>query len=158
MLSPQNVIYGFCKTTNPPKHKYLISLYRTEDLNVIACFTTSCDRAGVPLSDIKHGKIENKENEIISYVFLTDVEVGVTPSGGKFKFPEQTVIRFDYCFKEGSQDNILDSFISPVVKCRLSDSEYEDLIYAMYQSDNTPEKYKPHFEQILSSLGEKNSV
>lgn len=70
MLSPQNVIRGFCKNTNPPKYKYLISLYRSEELNIIACFTTSQNRAGVPSEQIKHGIIKNKEKEIISYVFF----------------------------------------------------------------------------------------
>ncbi len=31
MLKAKNIIYGFCKYTNPPKNKYLISLYRSED-------------------------------------------------------------------------------------------------------------------------------
>lgn len=157
MLSPQNIIYGFCKTTNPPKAKYLISLYRSEDLNVTACFTTSRERAGVPLQKVKHGSIKNDNNEIISYVFSTDVYIGVTPIGKEFKFPVQTVIRFDYCFKDGEQTDILSNFISPKVVCRLNDDEYVNLIYAMYHSDDTPEIYKPHFEQILFKLGKKRT-
>ena len=35
MLKAKNIIYGFCKYTNPPKNKYLISLYRSEELNDI---------------------------------------------------------------------------------------------------------------------------
>ena len=35
MLKAKNIIYGFCKYTNPPKNKYLISLYRSEDLNKV---------------------------------------------------------------------------------------------------------------------------
>ena len=153
MLSPQNIIYGFCKTTNPPKKKYLISLYRSEKLNVTACFTTSKERAGVPLQKVKHGAIKNDDNEIISYVFSNDICIGMTPSGKEFKFPVQTVIRFDYCFKDGEQYDLLSNFISPVVVCRLNDNEYENLIYAMYYSDDTPEIYKSYFEKILFELG-----
>lgn len=155
MLSAQNVIYGFCKTTNPPKPKYLISLYRSVELNVIACFTTSQHRAGIPASEVKHGSIKNANNEVISYVFTTTVEVGTSPDGEKFCFPLQTVIRFDYCFREDKQDNLLSGFDSPKVVCKLNDTEYENLIYAMYKSEDTPEKYKPYFAKILMELGQK---
>ena len=64
MLKAKNIIYGFCKYTNPPKNKYLISLYRSEDLNIIAVFPTSQRRSGVDIP--RHGcnirdnrKIEN---------------------------------------------------------------------------------------------------
>ena len=111
----------------------MISLYRSEELNIIACFTTSQNRAGVPSEQIKHGIIRNKEKEIISYVFLADVCVGVTPENEDFHFPLQTVIRFDYCFKEGNQTELLSNFQSPVIICKLNDTEYENLIYAMYK-------------------------
>lgn len=158
MLSPQNVIRGFCKNTNPPKYKYLVSLYRSDELNIIACFTTSRPRAGVPSEQIKHGAIQNKEKEIISYVFSTDVCVGLTLDDKEFYFPRQTVIRFDYCFKESGQTELLSNFESPVIVCRLNDAEYENLIYAMYRSDDTPEMYKPHFEKILFELGQKKAI
>lgn len=46
MLKAKNIIYGFCKYTNPPKNKYLISLYRSEDpdkvyIDLIYAFYTS---------------------------------------------------------------------------------------------------------------------
>ena len=47
MLKAKNIIYGFCKYTHPPKNKYLISLYRSEELHIIAVFPTSQRRAGV---------------------------------------------------------------------------------------------------------------
>ena len=158
MLSPRNVVYGFSKITNPPKEKFLISLYRIKELSVVACFTTSQDRAGVPLEQVTHGAIKNKEKEIISYVFLTSVCVGVAPDGSDYHFPVQTVVRFDYCFKDGEQTDLLSSFNSPKVVCKLNDAEYENLIYAMYKSDDTPEKYKPHFEKVLFDLGEKKKA
>lgn len=156
MLTPKNVIYGFCKSTHPPKPKYMISLYRSEDLNIVACFTTSQNRAGVPSERIKHGKITNERNEVLSYVFLPEVSVGKTPAGQAFHFPVQTVVRFDYCFREEEQSKLLSSFVAPEVKCTLDDAEYENLIYAMYKSDDTPLIYKTYFEKILFELGEKN--
>ena len=158
MVSPRNVVYGFSKITNPPKKKYLISLYRSKELSVVACFTTSQDRAGIPLEQVTHGAIKNKEKEIISYVFLTNVCVGVAPDGSDYYFPDQTVVRFDYCFKDGEQTDLLSSFDSPKVVCKLNETEYENLIYAMYKSDDTPEKYKPHFEKILFDLGKKKKA
>lgn len=53
MLRAKNIIYGFCTFTNPPKNKYLISLYRNETLHVVAVFPTSKKRSG-SLSP-KHG-------------------------------------------------------------------------------------------------------
>ena len=156
MLTPKNVIYGFCKSTHPPKPKYMISLYRSEDLNIVACFTTSQNRAGVPSERIKHGKITNERNEVLSYVFLPEVSVGKTPAGQAFHFPVQTVVRFDYCFREEEQSKLLSSFVAPEVKCTLDDAVYENLIYAMYKSDDTPLIYKTYFEKILFELGEKN--
>lgn len=41
MLRAKNIIRGFSTFTHPPKVKYLISLYRSEELNIIAVFTTS---------------------------------------------------------------------------------------------------------------------
>ena len=133
----------------------MISLYRNADLNIVACFTTSQERAGVPPEKIKHGRISNENKEVVSYVFLPDVAIGKTPTGEDYHFPAQTVVRFDYCFKEDEQQNLLSSFVDPVVKCTLNDKEYEELIYAMYRSDDTPLDYKPCFEKILFDLGKK---
>lgn len=133
----------------------MISLYRSEELNVVACFTTSQKRAGVPPGKIKHGKIINDRKEVLSYVFLPEVTIGKTPVGLDFHFPVQTVIRFDYCFKEDEQSKLLSCFEEPKVVCTLNDQEYENLIYAMYHSDDTPLIYKTYFEKILFELGEK---
>ena len=53
MLRAKNIVYGFCTYTTPNKPKYLISLYRSETLNIVAVFTTSKQRSGI-LSP-KHG-------------------------------------------------------------------------------------------------------
>lgn len=73
MLKAKNIIYGFCKYTNPPKNKYLISLYRSEELNIIAVFPTSQRRAGVAVA--KHG-CNYRNNQVISYVFDAGHPIG----------------------------------------------------------------------------------
>ena len=130
MLKAKNIIYGFCKYTNPPKNKYLISLYRSEDLNIIAVFPTSQRRAGVNVP--KHG-CNFRDNDVVSYVFDAGRPIGKkSESEEEFCFPLQTTIPFDYCFKEGDQNDLLKTFESPKVVGVLSDEEYIDLIYAFY--------------------------
>ena len=147
MLKAKNIIYGFCKYINPPKNKYLISLYRSEELNIIAVFPTSQRRAGV--AEPKHG-CNIREGQIVSYVFDAGHPIGKKQGSDKdFSFSLQTTIPFDYCFREGEQDELLKTFDSPRVVGVLSDKEYIDLIYAFYTSPLTPLKYKPIFDKIL---------
>lgn len=147
MLKAKIIIYGFCKYTNPPKNKYLISLYRSEELNIIAVFPTSQRRAGV--AEPKHG-CNIREGQIVSYVFDAGHPIGKKQGSDKdFSFSLQTTIPFDYCFREGEQDELLKTFDSPRVVGVLSDKEYIDLIYAFYTSPLTPLKYKPIFDKIL---------
>ena len=147
MQKAKNIIYGFCKYTNPPKNKYLISLYRSEELNIIAVFPTSQRRAGV--AEPKHG-CNIREGQIVSYVFDAGHPIGKKQGCDEdFSFPLQTTIPFDYCFREGEQYELLKTFDSPRVVGVLSDKEYIDLIYAFYTSPLTPLKYKPIFDKIL---------
>jgi len=147
MLKAKNIIYGFCNYTNPPKKKYLISLYRSEELNIIAVFPTSKQRAGVAVP--KHG-CNMRDGMVISYVFDAGMPIGKRQnSDDDFAFPLQTVIPFDYCFIDGDQNELMKSFDMPEVVGVLSDKEYIDLIYAFYTSPLTPQKYKPIFDKIL---------
>ena len=99
MLKAKNIIYGFCKYTNPPKNKYLISLYRSDELHIIAVFPTSQRRAGV--ISPKHG-CNMRDNQVISYVFEAGLPIGKKKDSDEdFAFPKQTTSPFDYCFKEG---------------------------------------------------------
>lgn len=149
MLKAKNIIYGFCKYTNPPKPKYLISLFRSKDLNVIAAFPTSQRRAGVAFP--KHGCNE-RNGHVVSYVFEAGHSIGKKMDGEEdFSFPLPTTIPFDYCFREGNQDDLLKTFDSPEVVGVLSDDEYIELIYAFYKSPLTPQKYKPIFDKILQN-------
>ena len=147
MLKAKNIIYGFCKYTNPPKNKYLISLYRSEELNIIAVFPTSQHRAGVAAP--RHG-CNIRDGKVISYVFDAGHPIGKKKDSDEdFSFSLQTAIPFDYCFREGEQDALLKTFDNPQVVGVLSDKEYIDLIYAFYSSPLTPLKYKPIFDKIL---------
>ena len=147
MLKAKNIIYGFCKHTIPPKNKYLISLYRSEELHIIAVFPTSQRRAGVAVP--KHG-CNIRDNQVVSYVFEAGHPIGKKKDSDEdFSFPLQTTIPFDYCFREGEQDELLRTFEEPEVVGVLSDKEYIDLIYAFYSSPMTPQKYKPVFDKIL---------
>jgi hypothetical protein len=147
MLKAKNIIYGFCKYTNPPKNKYLISLYRNEELHIIAVFPTSQRRAGVAVP--QHG-CNYRDNQVISYVFDAKRPIGKKKDSEEdFAFPLQTTIPFDYCFMEGDQDDLLKKFDSPKVVGVLSDDEYINLIYAFYRSPLTPQKHKPIFDKIL---------
>lgn len=147
MLSAKNIIHGFCTYTNPPKNKYLISLYRNEELNVVAVFPTSQARTGV--ASPHRGKII-RDGYVVSYFFEANYPIGKVPGGDDdFSFPLPTTIPFDYCFKEGEQNDLLKTFNNPEVVGVLSDEEYIDLIYAFYQSPLTPMKYKLLFDKIL---------
>jgi hypothetical protein len=130
MLKAKNIIYGFCNYTNPPKHKYLISLYRSDELNIIAVFPTSQRRSGVEMP--RHGRIL-RDGKVVSYVFDAGHPIGKRVGKDEdFAFQLQTTIPFDYCFSEGNQDELLNRFESPEVVGVLSDQEYIDLIYAFY--------------------------
>lgn len=72
--------------------------------------------------------------------------------------PLYTTIPFDYCFRDGEQENLLKSFQHPEVVGVLSDKEYIELIYAFYKSPLTPQKYIPIFEKILEEFYSKPSV
>ena len=147
MLKAKNIIYGYCTYTTPNKPKYLISLYRSDELNIIAVFPTSKKRSGVSLP--RHG-CNKRDNTIVSYVFDAKRPIGtVYKSEEPFSFPLQTTIPFDYCFREDSQENILKTFKDPKVVGVLSDQEYIDIIYSFLHSSLTPERYKAIFDKIL---------
>lgn len=149
MLKAKNIIYGFCTFTTPQKNKYLISLYRNHELHVVAIFPTSKRRSGNSIP--QHDK--NYRNEqIVSYVFKANRVIGTKLDNAEdFAFPLDTTIPFDYCFKEGEERCILNSFQSPQVVGILSDKEYIELVYAFYKSPLTPKKYLPIFQEILEN-------
>lgn len=152
MFSPGNVVYAFCNDTNPPKYKYMISLYRGVDFDIIFCYTTSKNRAGVPEGQIHHGGIKNGNGDYVSYVFEAGVTVGTSPNGSRFAFPKRSTVTFDYGLLITKTDKLLASISEPEVKCHLDDKEYIDLVYAIKRSPLTPEKFKPYLESVLEKF------
>ena len=156
MFQAKEVIYGFFKDISTPKNKYLIVLHRDANLLVTACFTTSQQRAGIPLGEIVHGVCKNASGEVISYVFLKGQTIGVNPTTGEpFSFPRQTTVTFDYgvhqiYYEKLSSDSFLEN---PKVVCVLSDAEYINLVYAMYRSPKTKGTIKSVLQSILEQQG-----
>lgn len=138
---------------NPPKPKYLISLYRSENIEVVAVFPTSKKRSGTLVP--KHGA--NKRGDIVaSYVFEAKRPIGKKHnSTEEFCFPLQTTIPFDYCFREDTQDDILHDFITPAIVGVLSEEEYVNLLYAFIQSPLTPGHLRKLFDGILHEYLDK---
>lgn len=151
MFEAGTVTYGFAKTISNPKNKYAISIFRDENLCVLIHFTTTQHRAGVSEGKIHHGINRDDAGNIVSYVFEPTIEIGNAPDGGRFCFPERTIMQFDYGFIQATETNLLQQFDNLEIKCRLDKHEYLDLVYAMYRSKRTPIKYKPYLEAVLES-------
>lgn len=149
MFQPREIIYGFAKGLFSPHNKYMVTIYRDEELSIVACFTTSKTRSGVSEDKIHHGAIY-KDKECQSYVFEKDVVIGIDPTTGQeFAFPKRTVITFDYGVREGQLDYFLKQFDNPRVVSLLYEKEYMELIYAMYCSPYTKVKHKEVLDKIL---------
>ena len=154
MFEPGIVTYVFAKNISDPKNKYAISIFRDGDLQILIHFTTTQKRAGVPEDQIHHGINRDSSGNVVSYVFEPTVEIGDTPTGGRFHFPERTIMQFDYGFLRGDDQRLQQQFDNLEVKCKLDQKEYENLIYAMYRSKRTSEEYKPYLEEVLKTICE----
>lgn len=149
MFEPREIIYGYAKGLHNPHNKYIVTIYRDENLNIVASFTTSQQRTGVSEEKIHHGAIYN-EKKCISYVFEKDVVIGVNPETGlDFSFPKRTVITFDYGVIESTKERFLQNFDNPKVVCVLNETEYIELVYAMYSSPHTKQTHKDVLDKIL---------
>lgn len=149
MFQPREVVYGYAKNLFSPHNKYIVTIYQDDDLNIVACFTTSKRRAGVPEDQVHHGAIY-RDQECVSYVFEKDKVVGINPTNGAdFAFPCRSVVTFDYGVKEGIKESFMEEFNNPQVVCVLNDSEYIDLVYAMYRSPHTKVCHKNILDKIL---------
>ncbi len=85
-------------------------------------------------------------------MFEKDVTVGVNPSTGiDFSFPKRSVVTFDYGVKEGTYKSFIEEFGNPQVVCELNDTEYVNLVYAMYKSPYTKARYKEVLDKILQA-------
>lgn len=149
MFEPREIVYGYAKGFYSPHNKYIVTIYRDQALNIVACFTTSKSRAGVPVDKIHHGTIY-KDKQCVSYVFEEGVKIGKNPTTGEdFAFPKRSVITFDYGVTEGAFESLLKEFDDPKVVCVLDEKEYIELVYAMYRSPYTKTKYKQVLNDIL---------
>ncbi len=150
MLTPGNIIYGYCKSTNPPKLKYLISLYRDEACTVLTTFTTSQLRSGHRFPE--HGASKCGE-DYISYCFKANKIIGKKPKTNEdFTFSKDTTVTFDYGVQKGEQHLILNEFENPSVVGVLHKEEYYNLVYAMYKSKKIKKNYKTYLEKVLETM------
>ncbi len=133
MFAPGDIIYGFAKGLYRPKFKYVVSIFKDADLNILAQFTTSQDRRG--------------------YVIEAGKELGLHPQTGiAFCFPKRTVMAYDYGFLYGTENQLISQFDNPEIVCRMYDDVYINLVYALYKSDFSPTEYKPILEKILTEF------
>lgn len=149
MFKPREIIYGYAKGLYSPHNKYIVTIYQDEELSIVACFTTSQQRAGIPQHQVHHGPIY-RDKQCISYVFEKDRPIGLDPQTGQFfSFPKRTVITFDYGVREGKRAYFQELFDNPRVVCLLDEKEYIQLVYAMYCSPHTKISHKKVLDKIL---------
>lgn len=147
MFQPREIIYGYANGLYKPHNKYIVVIYQDENLSIVACFTTSQSRSGVPEEKIHHGAIY-RDRQCISYVFDKDKIIGTHPqTGNDFSFPKRSVITFDYGVREAPVESFLKEFDNPEVVCVLHESEYMELVYAMYISPYTDKRHKHVLEK-----------
>ncbi|MDE5750660.1 MAG: hypothetical protein K2H87_07840 [Duncaniella sp.] len=154
MFGHGEVVYGFVSGLGffKPKNKYLITLYRDEDLEIVACFTTSQPYFGIPVEQVTHGPVM-RNGHYHSYVFEKGVVVGTNPdTGADFAFPDRTTVTFDYGIRQGSIGKFEEGMTNIKTKCKLFREEFGNLLYAMYKSPNTEKKYLPYLEKSLNEL------
>lgn len=148
MFREREIVLALVKDINPPKKKFFITLHRDEDLNVVACLTTSRHRV-VPPEEVRHGVVR-KDNEPVAYVFEKDRQIGINPENqAPFSFRKRTMVVFDYCMQDGSLENFMKKTEGGKVVCELNDKDFEDLLYAMFQSSKLDKKYVPIIEKAL---------
>lgn len=148
MFQEREIILAYVTDIHPPKEKFLITLYSDEELNVVACFTTSQHRAPIAPEEVKHGVIR-KDNKPVAYVFEQGYEIGATEGGVPFSFRKRTFVPFDYCFQQGTLVSFMSRVQNPEVVCILNKEEFIDLLYAMYRSPQTGKVYLPFIEKAL---------
>ncbi len=157
MFRPREIVYGFVSGLgfHKPKNKYLISLYQDENLEIVACFTTSQPYCGVPEEQVKHGAIV-RGGEYHSYVFEKGVVIGQNPeTGADFAFPDRTTVTFDYGIRQGFMGDFAEGIQNAKIVCVIDKEEYVDLLYAMYKSPDVNRKYKPYLEKTLQKILEE---
>ncbi|MCM1531421.1 MAG: hypothetical protein NC048_02855 [Bacteroides sp.] len=152
MFEEREIVLAFVKDIYPPKKKFFITLYRDEELNIVACFTTSQYRLPIDPAEARHGVIRRKDGAPVAYVFEKDRTIGKVPqTNNPFSFFKRTMVTFDYCFQSGSWEKFMQR-TDPTNRetvCIMDHQEFVDLLYAMYQSPLTNRKLLPMIEKSL---------
>jgi hypothetical protein len=153
MFNPREIVYGYAKRLYKPHNKYIITIYRDEQLSIIVCFTTSQARSG---SSEPHHGANYIGDDCQSYVFDAEVVIGTDPRNGQpFSFPKQTVVTFDYGVADTSLDKVSDAIDNPEVVCIMDEAEYIELVYAMYKSPKTNQPRREILGKILTDYYSK---
>lgn len=151
MFQEREIVLAFINDIQPPKRKFLITLYRDQELNIVACFTTSQQRLPAKPEDVQHG-VFRKNGAPMAYVFEKGRTIGTDPkTNTPFSFHKRTIVYFDYCFQAGTLDKFEQRTNSQdrETVCIMNDKEFVDLIYAMYRSPYTNGKFLPLLEKSL---------
>lgn len=154
MFQPGEIVYGFVSGLGfrNPKNKYLITLYRDDDLEVVACFTTSQHYYGVSPEQVKHGPII-RDGEYYCYVFEKGIVIGKNPEDDSdFSFPLRTTVTFNYGIRHGQMQDFAEGMQDLKTVCVLNKEEFGNLLYAMYKSPEMDNAYKPFIEKSLTAL------
>lgn len=146
MFRTGNIVYG--KNEKAKKRKYLISIYCSETLSLLAVLPTSQVRCGV--ENPKHGIIKNDKGDVLSYYYEAKHRIGKAPNGSDVFFPLNTTVVFDYAILDSTYEDMKNQYNEGAnLLGSLSEEEYYNLVYAMYKSPKTKNKYKELLNEIL---------
>lgn len=151
MFEAGNILHGYFDLgSNGKKNKFVVVLYNDGIDCIVTTFTTSQLRSSV--AEPVHGR-NPKEREAESYVFKANVVIGSEPiNNADFAFHKDTTIVPDYGLNQATI-SIFNATVSNLkIVCKLSEKEYEALIYTLYLCKRTKKKYKILFEEILKKI------
>ena len=145
-IKQSTIVHGLFDLKNVQKQKYAVILYSDNNNYIITTFTTSQKRAG---TNPAHGVNRNPE----CYVFKANITIGTNPDDGKdFSFEKDTIIVPDYGIDDMSIVDFMTKVTGLKTVCSLSTEEYISLLYFLYRSEKTREKYVTRFVKILNEM------
>jgi hypothetical protein len=142
--------FDFEDGKSPIRDKYLIVLYRLENISVIAPLTTSKDY--LPDKYKSERCVKDDESKIHCYFIPAEIVIG---SKGFF-FPKNTYIHIiSSNLKQRDISSLTGKYINTglaELQDRLSDKEYSDLLYCIYKSSFIPKGIKRLLEPVIEDL------
>ena len=150
MFTAGNILHGKFQLKAEKKNKYAVVLYNDRGKCVLATYTTSKPRSGT--LSVVHGKNPPNSPTPHSYVFKKGNVIGVCNHGtvsADFSFSVDTTVVPDYGYTMTTPPEFESNVDDLRVVCKLLDNEYYELIYTLYKSKKTSNKYKKIFESIL---------